>query len=71
MVDPKEWREIRDFAKINGFSISPLAERKLQEAKDNELPVRPETPKEEKQTNKLKEILSKDAEIPKDLMDDD
>ena len=32
MVDPKEWREIRDFAKINGFSISPLAERKLQVA---------------------------------------
>ena len=71
MVSPKEWREIRDFANINGFSISPGAERRMKEAENNELPVRPESPKEELQPDKLKEILNKDAEIPKDLMDDD
>lgn len=71
MVSPKEWREIRDFANINGFSISPGAERRMKEAENNELPVRPESPKEDLQPDKLKEILNKDAEIPKDLMDDD
>ena len=71
MVSPKEWREIRDFANINGFSISPGAERRMKDAENNELPVRPESPKEELQPDKLKEILNKDAEIPKDLMDDD
>ena len=70
MVDPKEWREIRDFANINGFSISPGAERRMQEAENNELPVRPETPKEKAQPNKLKEILNKEAVIPNDLKDD-
>ena len=69
MVSPKEWREIRDFANINGFSISPGAERRMKDAENNELPVRPESPKEELQPDKLKEILNKDAEIPKDLME--
>ena len=43
----------------------------MKDAENNELPVRPESPKEELQPDKLKEILNKDAEIPKDLMDDD
>lgn len=71
MIDTKDWREIRDFADIYEFGISPGAEKALKTAEESELPVKPEKVQVEEKADHLKEILKEEAEIPNDLKDED
>lgn len=71
LVSPKDWREIKDFAAIYDFGISPGAEKALKKAEESELPVRPEKVHVEEKADRLQEILKQGAEIPNDLKDED
>lgn len=76
-VSPAAFREIRDFAELNGFCIDEAAERKMKEAEKLESSAKkvsvaaPEKKEEKSKEEKLAEILNSSREIIEDLTDDD
>ena len=69
-VPPTSWREVRDFAEINGFAISPGAKKAMDEASAAEKQVIPAKPKNPEEKDALKEILNSSKEVLPDLKDD-
>lgn len=73
LVPATSWREVQDFATINGFTISPGAKALIESANAAEIPVDPEVPvkpAEADKKEKLDEILHSSKEVLPDLRDD-
>lgn len=73
-VPARYYAEIRDFAKVNGFKITPPAEELLSEAEEDEkkqikTSIKKADVKKEENTE-LKDILNSSREILEDLKDD-
>ena len=66
LVDPALWREIREFADLNGYRITRLAEEMLRKAEETTVTVKPAPKIDEGKEDALKAIL----ESPRDILDD-
>jgi hypothetical protein len=69
-VPTTSWREVQDFAEINGFAISPGAKKAMEESRAAEKQVIPAKPKQQNEEDKLKDILKSSKEVLPDLKDD-
>lgn len=65
------YREIDDFADIEGFKFSEQANLIIEELRKAEIIVTPNRPQEQKQQNKLAKILNSRIDVLDDLRDDD
>lgn len=72
VVPTIHWREIMDFAYIQGFKLSPKAQAIADTARDAEIPADPAEPTKQSipdGQNKLAEILQSGTEVLEDLID--
>jgi hypothetical protein len=74
-IDPKYFAEIRDFAGVNGFEISPKAERYLLDAETADLKkaravVEKAQRNKQIDTNDFEDILHSSRDVLEDLRDD-
>lgn len=73
-VPERYYAEIRDFAKVNGFKITPPAEKLLSEAEEEEKTHKKTSIKEAnikiEQNTELEDILNSSREVLEDLKDD-
>lgn len=68
---PKQfYAEVEDFCEVNNFSLTQNAKTIISQLKESERLVMPNM-KEEKYSDKLKEILSTPVEVLQDLLDDE
>lgn len=73
VVDKKLWREVLDFAEINGFKLSEGAEREIDMKRRSEIIVAPKKQEEKKPTDgssRLGEILASPTGLLDDLVDE-
>lgn len=69
-VDVKYWEEIRDFASLNGYSISKDAEKALRDAENAEKTAKRVIPIQQQDTPATKDGLKAILESDRDILDD-